>query len=119
MTMNKRDTLISLVTSSTPPATIPAAFFMHFDPAYHQGQAAIDKHLEFFRYTGMDFVKIQYEQVLPPGTTIRQPRDWGRLTLYPEEAFEAPIQVAEGLVKAAKNEALVIMTLYSPFMWAV
>jgi uroporphyrinogen decarboxylase len=27
--------------------------------------------------------------------------------------------VAEGLVKAAKGEALVIMTLYSPFMWAM
>ena len=36
----------------------------------------------------------------------------------PDEFFETPIQVVEGLVKAAKSEALVIMTLYSPFMWA-
>jgi uroporphyrinogen decarboxylase len=60
--MNKRDTLLDVIHSHTPPTYLPAAFFMHFDHSYHEGQAAIDKHLEFFRATGMDFVKIQYEQ---------------------------------------------------------
>src|SRR5438045_9235522 len=65
----------------------------------------------------MDFVKIQYEQPTPPAD-IRRPEDWARAPLYPEEFFEAPVGVAAGLVKAAKAEALVIMTVYSPFMWA-
>lgn len=116
--MNKRDTILNLINSKTPPEYVPAAFFMHFDYAYHQGQPAIDKHLEFFRYTGMDFVKIQYEQTLPPSPPIHKPEDWAHAALYPEAFFEASIRVAEELVKAAKAEALVIMTLYSPFMWA-
>lgn len=116
--MNKRDRVLSLINGNTAPDTIPAAFFMHFDPAYHQGQAAVGKHLEFFHYTGMDFVKIQYEQTLPPSAPIHRLEDWAGVPLYPEEFFEAPVRVAEGLVKAAKHEALVIMTLYSPFMWA-
>jgi uroporphyrinogen decarboxylase len=117
--MNKRDALLGLVTGTNLPDYIPAAFFMHFDRAYHQGQAAVDKHLEFFRYTGMDFVKIQYEQTLQPSPAIYRPEDWAHAPLYPERFFETSIHVAEGLVKAAKEEALVIMTLYSPFMWAV
>lgn len=116
--MNKRDTVLSLIYGQTPPDYVPAAFFMHFDRAYHQGQAAIDKHLEFFRTTGMDFVKIQYEQTLPPSAPILKPEDWAHAPRYPEEFFEAPVRVVEGLVKAARHEALVIMTLYSPFMWA-
>jgi len=116
--MNKRDTVLSQINSTTPPAYVPAAFFMHFDRPYHHGQAAIDKHLEFFRSTGMDFVKIQYEQSLPPLPPIRQPEDWAHAPLYPEAFFEASVRVVEGLVQAAKDEALVIMTLYSPFMWA-
>ena len=116
--MNKRDTLLSLINSQTPTGYIPAAFFMHFADVYHQGQAAIDKHLEFFRMTGMDFVKIQYEQTQPASASIHRPEDWAHAPLYPEEFFETPIRVVEGLVKAAKDEALVIMTLYSPFMWA-
>ncbi len=116
--MNRRDLMLNLIQDQAVPDTIPAAFFMHFDHAYTQGQAAIDKHLEFFRQTGMDFVKIQYEQVQPPGLRIRKPQDWAHVPLYDEEFFEPTLRVVAGLVKAAGNEALVIMTLYSPFMWA-
>ncbi len=98
---------------------VPAGFFQHFDSAYHEGQAAIDKHLEFFRHTGMDVVKVQYEQTLPPPSVpIRKPEDWARVPRYPEAFRDGPVRVVEGLVKAAQHEALVIMTVYSPFMWA-
>jgi uroporphyrinogen decarboxylase len=116
--MNKRDMMLSLIQGPTSPEYVPAAFFLHFDNAYHQGQAAIEKHLEFFRATDMDFIKIQYEQPFPSSTPILKPEDWAQAPLCSEEFFEAPIRVVEGLVKAAKSEALVIMTLYSPFMWA-
>jgi uroporphyrinogen decarboxylase len=115
--MNKREAMLSLIHNDTSPDYIPAAFFLHFDAAYHQGQAAIDKHLEFFRSTNMDFVKIQYEQSFPLAPILK-PADWENAPLCSEEFFEAPIHVVEGLVKAAQSEALVIMTLYSPFMWA-
>src|SRR3954453_6886424 len=105
--MNKRDTVLSLVDSQTPPAYVPAAFFMHFDPAYHQGQAAIDKHLEFFRATEMDFVKIQYEQTVSPVSPIRTPADWAHAPRCDAAFFAPSIQVAEGLVNAMRGEALV------------
>ena len=116
--MNKRDLLLDLIAGQQPSAYTPAAFFMHFDPIYHQGQAAIDKHLEFFSYTGMDFVKIQFEQRLPPGATIRKPEDWAKVRLYSQDAFDTSANLVKGLVRAAGKEALVLMTLYSPLMWA-
>src|SRR5262245_6169544 len=109
--MDKRAMMLSLAHDTAAPDYLPAAFFLHFDSAYHRGQAAIDRHLEFFRATGMDFVKIQYEQVLPPGPPIRAPEDWANVPLYPDAFFEEPVRVAEGLVRATKAEALVIMTL--------
>jgi uroporphyrinogen decarboxylase len=116
--MNKRDTVLNLIHTHTPPASVPAAFFLHFDPTYHQGQAAIDQHLAFFRATGMDFVKVQYEQKLPSAPSIRTPADWVNAPRCDEPFFETTLRVVEGLVKAAKDEALVLMTVYSPFMWA-
>ncbi len=116
--MNKRDMMLSLVHDAAQPNYIPAAFFLHFDSAYHAGQAAIDKQLEFFRATGMDFVKIQYEQTFPASAPIRRPEDWAHAPRCSEEFFEPTIEVVEGLVNVARSEALVIMTLYSPFMWA-
>lgn len=115
--MNKREIVLNIVESKVSSEYIPAAFFMHFEPEFHEGHLAINKHLEFFRYTGMDFLKIQYEQI-QPAFLIEKPQDWAKVPLYPEEFHEPTWQVVEGLVKEAKKEALVIMTLYSPFMWA-
>jgi uroporphyrinogen decarboxylase len=117
--MSKRTTVLDLIHGSAAPAYVPAAFFMHFDPAFHQGQAAIDKHLAFFRGTDMDFVKIQFEQPVPPAEPVRTPADWARAPRCDDAYFAPSFGVAEGLAKAAKGEALVVMTLYSPFMWAV
>ena len=116
--MNKRDTILSLAHSQARPDSIPAAFFLHFDPTYHRGQAAVDQHLAFFRATDMDFVKVQFEQAIPPAPPIRTPADWAHAPRCDQEFFAESIHVVEGLVKAAKAEALVIMTVYSPFMWA-
>jgi uroporphyrinogen decarboxylase len=116
--MNKRDAVLSILDESKPQEYIPAGFFIHFGAAYHKGPAAIDKHLEFFRHTGMDFVKIQYENVFPHIPEIRKPEDWAKMPLYPKDFYKAPLEVVAGLIAAAKKEALVIMTLYSPFMCA-
>ena len=116
--MNRRDTLLDLIHGQTAPSAIPAAFFMHFDATYHQGQAAVDKHLEFFRLTGMDFVKIQYEQVQPPYPPIHKPEDWKNVPSVGPDFFDPTLRVVEGLVKAAGKEALVVLTVYSPFMAA-
>ena len=114
--MNKRDLLFSVIDPKAKPAGIPAAFFLHFDPAYHLGQPAVDKHLEYFRYTGMDFVKIQFELPFPHQPEIQTPADWARLPFFQLDHYEPMLKVVEGLVNAAKNEAPVLLTLYSPYM---
>lgn len=117
--MNKRDVVLEMVHGEPRGGYVPSAFFLHFDPAYQRGQAAVNKHLEFFHHTGMDFVKIQYEQTQPRMEPVRKPEDWLRMPYYPQTYFDATVAVVEGLVKAAQKEALVILTLYSPLMWAM
>ena len=116
--MNRRDNLLNLIHNQAPSDYVPAAFFMHFDAAYHQGQAAVDKHLEFFRQTGMDLLKIQYEQIQPPYPPITRTEDWLHVPLVQDDFFEPTLRLVAGLVKAAGQDALVLMTVYSPFMWA-
>ena len=115
--MNNRELILNLIHRKNSHTT-PAAFFMHFDPAYHRGRAAVKKHSEFFRATGMDLLKIQYENPQPAAEAVRNPRDWTRAPLYASEFFDSPVELARGLVQAIRSKALVIMTLYSPFMWA-
>ena len=116
--MNKRDVVLSLLDANQVPAYIPAAFFLHFDPIYHTGQAAVDKHLEYFKATGMDLIKIQYERTFPHLNQIQSPQDWAKMPFYGLDFYEEQLDVVEGMVKAAGKEAVVVLTLYSPFMCA-
>ena len=103
--MNKRDVLFSLLDDSAVPPYVPAAFFLHFAPEYHRGQAAVDKHLEYFRYTGMDLVKIQYEQRFPKREDIIESGDWSRMPRYDLDFYQDQLDVVSGLVQAAKQDA--------------
>ena len=114
--MNKRDLLFSVIDPKAKPARIPAAFFLHFDPAYHLGQPAVDKHLEYFRYTGMDFVKIQFELPFPRQAEIQTPADWAKLPFFKLDHYEPMLKVVEGWSTPPSKEAPVLLTLYSPYM---
>jgi uroporphyrinogen decarboxylase len=116
--MTNRDVVLGLLDPGKPQTQVPAAFFLHFDPSCHFGRAAVDKHLEFFRTTGMDFVKIQYERGFPQLPGIQTAEDWAAMPLYGEEFFAPQLDAVEGIVKAVKHEAVVVVTLYSPFMCA-
>jgi uroporphyrinogen decarboxylase len=116
--MNKREVVVNLLDPGKAQDYIPAGFFIHFDPSEHFGQAAVKKHLEYFHYTDMDLVKIQYERTFPVQPGIQRPEDWHKLPVFGEEFFQPQLDAVEGLVEAAKDEALVIVTLYSAFMCA-
>ena len=111
--MNKREAVLSVLIVVGRSA-VPAAFFTHFDPACHFGQAAVAQHLEFFRATGMDFVKIQMSAVSALAEICR-PADWARVPRYGKEF--RPVLEAGWPGAGGRGEALVVMTL-SPFMCA-
>ena len=115
---SKRQRVLDLVGEGPAPDVVPAGFFIHFSEDEHVGQAAIDKHVEYFRFTGMDFVKIQYEAGFPAHPEIERPEDWAKMPLHGKEHYAEQVAVVEGLVQALKKEALVVCTLYSPFMLA-
>lgn len=115
---SKREAMLALLEKRHSHDYVPAAFFLHFDESCHFGQPAVDKHLEFFRRTGMDFVKIQYERTFPSVPEIRKPEDWRKMPSYGLDFYEGQLEAVRGLVRAAKKEALVLVTLYSPFMCA-
>jgi len=115
---SKRDALLSLRQGGPGPGYVPAAFFMHFGEQARFGPAAVGKHLEYFRSTGMDFVKVQYEQAFPPRPEIQKPADWKAMPRYGLDFYRPQLEVVDGLVRAAGREALVLVTLYSPFMCA-
>jgi len=116
--INKREAVLKMLDPLVKQDYIPASFFIHFDKNSRIGQAAIDKHLEFFNETDMDIVKIQYESSFPVLSEIKEPGDWKKMPLYGKEFYADQLEVVKGLTEKMKNDAIVIVTLYSPFMCA-
>jgi uroporphyrinogen decarboxylase len=113
---SKRDLMLEVLNMEAKPGYVPAGFFMHFGV---RGDAAVKAHLDYFRGTGMDFVKIQFdEQTLPSNDQIKTPKDWSKIPVLPEKWFEPSLYLLKSLTKEAKSEALIIQTLYSPYQMA-
>jgi uroporphyrinogen decarboxylase len=116
--MDRRKAVLGLLEARAQPVRVPAAFFIHFDTAFHRGQAAVDKHLEYFEHTGMDVVKVQYEDRFPLRPEIERPADWTKMPCYGLDYYHNQLEILEGIITAVRGEALVIQTMYSPFMQA-
>lgn len=115
---SKRERMLAWLEGKNEPGYTPAAYFLHFDKEHKVGSAAAARHLEYFKATDMDFVKIQYEQEYRPLDFLKKPSDWSKLTPHGLDFYEPQLETVREVVGAKKREALVIMTLYSPFMWA-
>ncbi len=117
-TVNKRDRMLAWLAGERLPNYTPAAFFLHFGDPYQAGVAAAQRHLEFFRKTDMDFLKIQFEQTYSRQEFLQKPADWSKLKLAKLDFYEPLLVTVRELVKAEKKNSLILMTLYSPFMCA-
>ena len=115
---DRRAALLSLKNGGAGPGYVPAAFFLHFGEDALLGREAIERHVEYYRHTGMDFVKVQYERNFPPRPELRTPADWQSMPRYGLDFYRPQLEVVEALVKALGQEALVLVTLYSPYMCA-
>ena len=115
---SKRDLVMQVLDKSGVPNYIPAGFFLHFPEGQRTGDAAIKAHLNHFRATGMDFVKIQFEQSYPRVAEVKRAADWHKIPVLKEEWFEPSLYIIKGLIKGAKPEALILPTMYSPYQMA-
>ena len=116
--LNKRERMLGWLGGQTSPNYTPAAFFLHFGNDYKSGSAAAKRHLEFYRHTDMDFLKIQFEQTYSRQEFLQKPEDWSKLKLAKLDFYEPLLVTVRELVKAEKKNSLILMTLYSPFMCA-
>jgi uroporphyrinogen decarboxylase len=115
---NKRERMLRWLSGQDEPNYTPAAFFLHFGDGYKTGSLAAKRHLEFFHYTDMDFLKIQFEQTYTRQDFLQKPSDWSKLKLAKLDFYEPLLQTVRELVKSEKKNSLILMTLYSPFMSA-
>ena len=115
---NKREVMQQFLAGTLDKAYVPAAFFMHFGKEARTGDSAINAHLKYFLSTGMDFVKIQFEQGYGR-IAIEKTEDWDKIKPLPEDFFTPTLEIVKGIYDIAGVDAMILSTVYSPFQMLI
>lgn len=102
---------------------VPAGFWFHFPPAFRGGEAMARKHLEYYRATDLDIMKVMNDTGYAPigSLRIQEPADWLRLEPTPlaDALFQSHIAGLQRIAEAIGDEVLIMTTAFNPFNQAV
>ena len=101
------------------PDRVPAGFWLHFPAEQAAGSAMAQAHVDYFRATGTDLLKVMNDNFYEPhgAGAIRSPADWRKLEPLPLSAapFQAQLSGLRELVDALGDEVLMTTTIFNPY----
>ena len=110
----KKGIMDAFVAGTLDPSYAPAAFFIHFGPDEKVGDAAVQAHLKYFRSSGMDILKVQFEQTVP---RIRE-LEADKIEFIPEDFYRPTLEIISELQAAEGKDVYVLPTVYSTYQVA-
>lgn len=79
--MNKKERVQAAI-KKQPVDHVPACFSLHFPREIAFGDAAVKAHLDFYRQTDCDILKIMNENLVPAIGEMNSPADWAKVPAY-------------------------------------
>lgn len=79
--MNKTERMLAAI-NHQPVDHVPACFSLHFPKEIAFGEAAIKAHIDFYRQTDCDVLKIMNENLVPEIGEMNSPDDWKKIPAY-------------------------------------
>lgn len=111
--MNKRECVIAAIKGEEP-EHIPSGFSLHFPRKEKTIEEDVRLHLDFFRETDTDIIKIMNENLVPDFGDIRTPGDWEKIPrLSLNDCFmKNQIELVKRILDQAEGEAFSLGTLH-------
>ena len=97
---------------------VPVGFWFHFGGEEAVGDACVKAHLNYYRETDLDFVKIMCDGYFPfPLPEITCASDWGKVEPLAEDHpfIRGQVERASAIVDAIGSERCVFYNVFAPF----
>jgi len=116
MAMNKVQRVRAAL-AGQPVDRVPASFWFHFTPDKAHGAASVKAHLDYYRASGVDFLKIMNEHPYQANVAIARPSDWRKVRPAPLSShfYQAQLDEIKRIVDGIGGDCLVITTIFGPF----
>ena len=116
--MDKRTRVLNAL-NKKPVDHVPVGFWYHFAGENAKGEACVQAHLDYYRQTDLDFMKIMCDGYFnyPIPDTIQKAEDWWTLKpLGPDHPFiREQVWRAKRLVEEIGKERCVFYNVFAPF----
>lgn len=111
--MTKRERVIAAI-AKQPVDAIPAGFSLHFPTQINSGAAAVNAHLDFFKATDTDILKIMNENLTPDVGEILVPDDWNKIPTYSlgDDFMQAQLAIVEGILDGCDHNGYIVGTIH-------
>ena len=120
--MNKVER-VRAVLHNEPVDRVPAGFWFHFPAAYRGGESMAWRHIEYYKETDLDILKVMNDTGYAPvgHVMIKEPKDWARLEPTPlsDPLYQSHLDGLKRIVDVLDGEVLIMTTLFNPFHEAV
>lgn len=114
--MNKIERLHAVL-SGQMPDRVPASFWFHFPPDLAHGENSVRAHLDYYRETDLDFLKIMNEHPYRVTEVIKTPADWRKIKPAPIESdfYQDQLDEIKMITDALGGQCLTTTTIFNPF----
>lgn len=111
--MTKRERVIAAIQGKEVDH-VPVGFSLHFPADAAKGEKGVQSHLEFFRQTDTDIIKIMNENLVPDVGEIRTPEDWNKIPTYSmnDGFMKRQMEDVKRIMDQADPEAFSLGTLH-------
>ncbi len=114
--MNKVERVRSALTGAEVDR-VPASFWYHFPRPQAHGSASVKAHMDYYKASGIDLLKVMNEHPYQGNVEIKAPGDWKQLRPASLRApfFQEQLDEIKRIVDAVGGDCLVITTIFGPF----
>lgn len=113
--MTKRERMETILRGEIPDQT-PAGFWFHY-PSTYSVQEMAEAHLDLYRRTDMDIIKIMQDFPYPIQGGVQTLSDWRHVKVDGPDssAFRKMAETAQRIREGSKGEVMLFQTMFSPF----
>lgn len=109
---------VRAVLNGQKPDRVPVSFWFHFPPKGEvRGKDSVNAHLDYFRRSGIDFLKIMNEHPYSVNIEIKNPSDWRKIKPAPLESdfYQQQLDEIKMITDKLGGACLTTTTIFNPF----
>lgn len=111
--MTKRERVVAAI-KNQPVDYVPCSFSLHFPKEFASGNAGVQSHLDFFKATDMDIIKIMNENLLPGVGEFKSSEDFNKIPKISlaDSYMSDQIEFAKRILSSSEKTAFSMGTLH-------